>query len=308
LNRIEAGCVFLLLSLSAVGATAQPAREPPRVLASFRPIHSIAATVMDGVATPALLINGSASPHAYALRPSDALKLDEADIIFWIGPELEAFLEAPLKSLAPDAEIVALIDQAGLSLLPVREGGLWEADEHSRHDESDATDPHLWLDPANAAVIADAMAFSLTLADPDNAERYLTNAGRFAERVAALDVELDERLRPVRNGRYIVMHDAYQYFEARYGQSPAGSVTVAADRPAGARRIVEIRNRIANSEIACVFSPPQFSPRLVGTLTEVGTARTATLDDLGTEIAPGPGLYEALLRGLADSFLSCLTP
>jgi zinc transport system substrate-binding protein len=168
-------------------------------------------------------------------------------------------------------------------------------------------DPHFWLDPRNGAAMAVAIGEILAHADPGRAGQYNDNASGFATRMTELDSELMQRLLPARTQDYIVFHDAYQYFETRYGLSPIGSVTVAADRPVGTRRIIEIRNRMRNAQVKCVFSPPQFPPRLIATLTEVADTQTAELDDLGIDIPLGTGLYEALLVRIADNFLACIT-
>jgi len=259
---------------------------------------------MSGVGSPELLISGSASPHAYALKPSDAQKLSNAQVIFWAGPELETFLQTPLATLGAAARIYALSNTPGLVKLPLRKGGLWET--HGHEDPLQAIDPHFWLDPENGAAMAHAIAGVLAEADPERAGHYRDNAGGFAARMAELDAALIERMRPAASQDYIVFHDAYQYFETRYGLNPIGAVSIAADRPAGVRRVVEIRDRIASTEVKCVFSPPQFSPRLIAVLTENSDTERAVLDELGTDITAGAGLYEALLVRLADGFLSCL--
>ena len=305
------GGVLLSLTLLCSNLSLAAQTTPPNVLASTRPIHSIVSAVMSGTTAPELLITGSASPHAYALKPSDARKLENAEIVFWIGPELEIFLQRPLETLAPAARVTALSDTPGLISLPIREGGLWEAHEHEQLESNGLghleMDPHFWLDPRNGAAMARSIAEILAQADPERAELYRGNAGGFTMRMAELDAELSARIEPARSQDYIVFHDAYQYFEARYGLSAIGSVSVAADRPAGTRRIVEIRNRIRETQVKCVFSPPQFSPRLIATLTENAETRSAVLDDLGTDITAGAGLYEALLVRMADDFLSCLS-
>lgn len=312
IRRLVGGVVIsLTLLCSNISVAAQTETTLPLVLVSARPIHSIVSAVMSGTGTPEILISGSASPHAYALKPSDARKLENAEIIFWVGPELETFLQTPLRTLAASAHTHALSDTPGLISLPIRDGGLWEAHEHDETDQSTREiapiDPHFWLDPRNGAAMAHFIAEILGRADPARAEHYRDNAGRFAMRMAELDAELSSRIGPARAQDYIVFHDAYQYFESRYGLSPIGAVSVAADRPAGARRIVEIRNRIQNARVKCVFSPPQFPPKLVATLTENAETESAELDDLGTDITAGAGLYEALLVRMADDFLSCLT-
>src|SRR5258705_3350934 len=123
------------------------AHAAPNVLVSIKPLHSIVAAVMEGAGAPELLLTGAASPHSYALKPSDARKIARAEVIFWTGPVLETFLETPLANLGRRARIVPLGDAQGVTRLPARKGGVWEADEDDDH--SGGIDGHLWLDPRN---------------------------------------------------------------------------------------------------------------------------------------------------------------
>jgi zinc transport system substrate-binding protein len=295
----SAFALLLLAGLMPTGAWAQSAN----VVASIKPLHSIAANVMAGAGTPELLLAGGASPHSYALKPSDAVKLSRARLVFWTGPELETFLIAPLRNLS--ARAVALGTEPGVTRLAARAGGLWE-DEHGDEHAHAGVDGHLWLDPRNGAAMARAIAGALAAADPPRAALYRQNAERYAARLNALDASLAVRLRPVKARPYIVLHDAYHYFEARYGLMPAGAVTVAADRPVGARRIADIRRRIIEGRITCVVLPPQFPAKLAGTLTEGSAVRRVELDDLGAALPAGPLLYEHLLTRMGDGFARCL--
>jgi zinc transport system substrate-binding protein len=294
---------LLVLGASFAPGYAAQGNDVPRVLASIKPVQSLAASVMAGVGTPELLIEGAASPHSYALKPTDAGKIAKANIIFWVGPEMETVLEKPLATLGAQAQRVALINASGVTRLPARRGGLWEPDE----DEHDANiDGHMWLDPRNGIAMVRAIAETLAKADPTHAARYRANAQSTIARLTALDTRLTAALEPAAKKPYIVFHDAYHYLEARYGLSPAGAVTVAPDRPYGPRRISEIRDRIANGKVVCVFSEPEFPPKLLTTLTEDTGARIGTLDDLGSQLSPGPMLYETVLENLARDLRKCL--
>jgi zinc transport system substrate-binding protein len=273
------------------------------VLVSIKPIHSIVSAVMGDTGAPELLLSGAASPHSYALKPSDAQKIAHSDIVFWIGPQLENFLGRPLANLAPRARAVALIEAPGVTVRPTRKGGVWDADS----DEGETgVDGHIWLDPDNAIAIAKAAAAALGSADPESAGVYAANAETFAARLTTLDAELRKRLAPVRARPYIVFHDAYRYFEDHYGLKPLGSVTVTSDRPPGTRRIEQIHARIKAAEVACVFSTAQFSPRLVAALTASTHVKTTPLDDLGARLRPGPRAYESLLADITGTLVSCL--
>jgi zinc transport system substrate-binding protein len=311
---------------------------PPAVVSSIPPVHSLAAAVMAGAGEPTLLLKGGASPHTASLRPSDAAALQGADVVFWMGEDLETFLVKPLTALPEKADIVALASAPGVRLLPVREGGVWDehhhargaghgrnahehADEHAEaaadhdHGEDDhgedghgegALDMHIWLDPENAQAMATAMARALAAADPARADVYTANAAALHQRLTALDEDLRRTLAPVAGKPYIVFHDAYQYFEARYGLSPAGAITFSPERAPGAKTLSEIRERIRTSGAVCVFREPQFEPGLVKTVTAGSFARVGVLDPIGADIPPGPDAYPMLLSKMASSLRGCL--
>ena len=296
----------LLFSLSAClclsfGAAAASA-DPPNVVVSIKPIEAIVGAVMRGVGTPYLLIRGSGSPHSYPLRPSDARALSNADVVFRVGPDLDVFLEKPLAAIANKANIVTLIEVEGLTLWPLRTSGQWTA----RDEAHGAIDSHVWLDPANAAAIARAAAEALGAVDTANAATYRANATRFGADLDALDAELRGTLAPVREAPYVVFHDAYQYFERAYGLNAVGAVTISPERAPGARRITDIRALISGLGARCLFSEPQFEPAIAATIVEDTDARTGVLDPLGAAVAPGPGGYATLMRGLARALVDCL--
>jgi len=334
-------------SLVALALTTTAAVAAPRVAVDIAPVHSIVARVMAGVAEPALIVEPGTSPHGYALRPSQAAELEATDLVVWVGPALTPWLEGPLDALAPDAPRLALIDAEGLRLLPIREGGPFEAHDHDHgedtaaghdhdhdhehdhehaedaahehgddHDHGDdkhahgaeAADPHLWLDPRNGVAIAAAVADALGRLDPDNAAAYVTNAAGFAAEMDALGAELDAALAPLAGRGFFVFHDAYGYFEDRFGLPAAGSIALSEAEAPAAGRVREIRDRIAAEDIACVFAEPQFEPKLIATVIEGSAARSGTLDPLGATLEPGAGLYPALLRGMAADLASCLEP
>jgi zinc transport system substrate-binding protein len=300
-NRAAASIFLRALTLSLLLA-APGAAATPRVLASIKPIHSLVAAVMQGAGTPALLIGGAYSPHSFSLKPSDARKIADAQIVFEVGPDLETYLTAAVPALAPHVRVVALEDAPGVRRLPARRGGLWEGDK----DDVGPNDPHVWLDPQNAIAMTRAIAAALSRADESHAALYAANAQHSIARLAALEKQLAARLAPARHKRYLVFHDAYQYFERRFGLSAAGSVTVAPGRPIGPDRVLSLRAAIAKGHIVCIFREPQFPPRLIATLAEGSKLRIGVLDPIGAALKPGPGLYPALLRGIAASLTACL--
>lgn len=294
----------LVLGSAQGAATASAA---PKVVTSIKPVHSLVAGVMAGVGTPRLLIKAGGSPHSYSLRPSEARALNSADLVFWIGEGLETFLDKPLEALTESARVVELAAIPGIKLLKTREGGAWENrdQEHAEHTEYDM---HIWLDPHNAKQIVRRVAAELSRADQANAERYEANGKALMARVDRLDREVAATLAPVKDVPYVVFHDAYHYFERRFGTTAVGSISVSPDRAPGARRLTEVRRKIVQSRAACVFSEPQFKPALVSTVIEGTEAKTATLDPLGAQLEPGPEAYFQIMRGLAGSLSACLAP
>jgi zinc transport system substrate-binding protein len=329
------GAVSLLLLMSAPAA---PAVAEIDVVASIKPVHSLVASVMQGVGEPVLLVKGTGSEHSYSLRPSAARALEQAEVVFWVGETMETFLAKPLRALASNARVVELRQAPGLTLLPTREGGMWEAHEHGEgktaadvdhgareHGEQDKTedggaaadhaaaghghgetDMHIWLDPANAKALAAAIATALGDADPSNASAYQANAERLRQQLDELDRSLRERLATVTDRPYVVFHDAYQYFEHRYGVNAVGAITINPTVRPSARRLGEIQARIRELDAACVFAEPQFEPTLVDTVIEGTSARTGVLDPLGAALDSGPDQYFQLMNGLADALVDCL--
>ena len=296
-----------LLTTTAIGA--------PNVVASIKPVHSLVAAVMAGVGEPTLIVKGAASPHTYALKPSDAGALESADIVFWTGHGMELFLGDALETLAGKATVVELADSPGISLLPVREGGAFEphsdGDEaehdhaHEEHEHGEG-DMHFWLDPENAKLMVTQIATTLSEADPENAASYAANAATEILALDALETELAATLAPVKDKPFIVFHDAYQYFEARFGLALAGSVTVTPDVMPGAARIDELKAKVAELGATCVFAEPNFEPTIISAITEGSEAKAGVLDPEGGALAEGAGLYGELLRGLAGSLVDCL--
>jgi zinc transport system substrate-binding protein len=298
--------VALVLAALAGGLSRAAAAEP-LVVASVLPVQSLVAAVMDGVGTPGLIVHGAASPHAYALRPSEARQINGAQVVFWIGPEYESFLVKPVAALAGKARVVALLHVPAIETLPARTGGSWNKPAASRNPKSGDIDPHVFLDPLNAIVMVEAIATTLGDADPAHRDRYGTNAEREIAQLKALDLELQARLAPVRSAPFLVFHDGYQYLEHRYGLNAVGSLVVSPERPPGARRMSEIRGKIESLNAACIFAEPQFDASLVHTVAQGTKARTAVLDYVGVGIPPGPDAYFVMMRDLARSLVGCLS-
>ncbi len=320
LPKLLGGLLLLGGSLAAFAAE-------PKVVASIKPVHSLVAGVMQGVGEPRLLVSGGASPHEYSLKPSDTRALSEAQLVFWIGPDLESFLVKPLNNVKNKVRTAALLDAPGMTVLPLREGGAWESHsqghEEPAHDSRKAShakhehehehehaadrDAHIWLDPVNAVAMVRQIVAQLGETDSAHKADYERNGAALTERLNQLNQQLSTELAPVKNQPYLVFHDAYQYFERRYDLNAIGSVVLSPEQRPGAKRVAQIQARIRDLKARCVFSEPQFRPALVETVIAGGTARRGTLDPLGAELAAGPEAYFQLLQGLSSSLRACLS-
>lgn len=297
----------LALAMTMV-LTARAALAEIRVTASIPPIHSLAAQVMAGVGAPRLLIPAGTSPHGFSLTPSQARMLADADVVIWIGPALETALARPMATLARQARLLTLAAEPALVRYPARRLGEDHDHGHDHGGEQGlaAEDPHYWLDPVNAQAMIAAIARSLALADPENANRYAANADAAIVRLDALMKEFQARLATARDRPFVVFHDAYQYLEKRFGLHTAGVLAIDPDRPAGARHVAELRDRIRHMNVACLFTEPQFSSRLTGMLIEGTQARVGVLDPLGNRLVPGPDLYRQMTTANLTSLAECL--
>jgi zinc transport system substrate-binding protein len=313
--RICVGLVGLVVATAAHAET--------RVVVTSKPIHSLVAGVMVGIGQPTLLVSGSASPHTYAMKPSDAKAVNAATVFFRVSEDLEPFTAKLVKSLAASVRVESLASAPGLKLLPKREGGAFaEHGGHAGHAghngnqakagsaaaEPDEIDTHLWLDPDNASAMVKRIAAVLGEVDPPNAARFQANSAAVVERIAVLSLALRRDLQPVAGRTFIVFHDAYQYFEAWAGLAAVGSVTTSPEVQPNGKRLASLRSKIKGAGVRCVFAEPLFQPRVITALTEGLTVRTGTLDPEGTLLEPGPALYEQLMRGLTQNLVKCLAP
>lgn len=330
-----------LLFASTLLLSSPALADAPNVIVSIKPIHSLVASIMQGVGEPSLIVEGGASPHTYSMKPSNAAALQAAKVVFWVGPGLEAFLDKPLDTLGSGAKAVELSEAPGVEKLKLREGGAFEAHddghegheeeghhgeeasheghdghavekeaaehEHEHHHGEGEFDMHMWLDPMNAKAMAAEIEKTLAEIDPANAAVYKANLDKFNERIDALDKGLAETVAPIKDKPFVVFHDAYQYFENRYHVRVAGSITVSPEVLPGAERLSQIHAKIEDLGATCVFAEPQFEPKLVNVVIEGTPAKSGTLDPEGGALDAGPDLYFQLMEGIGASLKGCLS-
>ena len=303
----------VILSILSLLTSFSSANAETKVVASIKPIHSLASYLMDGIGKPDLIVDGYASPHGFALKPSHAKMLQEADIVFWVGEDLENFLEKPLGSIAKKAEKIELLEIKGLTKLKFRERNIFEEhddhghDDHAKkeddHDDHDHDkeghkeddhdkeghdehgheghahgeyDPHIWLDPMNAKVILSEMAEHLIENDPKNEAKYKANLKKAHKDLDKLTKKVKSELN--KDFKSIVFHDAYQYFEERFGINILGAFTVNTDVMPGAEQLAEIREVIEHDKVSCIFSEPQFNPDIIKAVAKDTNVATGVID------------------------------
>ena len=328
----------LILSILSLVSFITPVNADVKVVASIKPLHSLASYLMDGVGKPDLIVEGYGSPHGFSMKPSHAKILQNADLIFWVGEDLEIFLEKPLSSIAKKAEKIELMEIKGLNVLKFRERNIFDKhdhddhddhgkkeddhddhehddhgkkEEHADHDDHDGHeghahgeyDPHIWLDPMNAKVILNKMVEHLIENDAKNASKYKSNLKNAFKDIDKLTADVKADLS--KSTASIVFHDAYQYFEERFDINILGAFTVNTDVMPGAEQLSEIREIIEHDKVSCIFSEPQFNPDIINAVAKDMDIKTGILDPLGATLNPGKNLYFDLIRNMSDSFKGC---
>ena len=314
----------------------------PQVAVDIAPVHSLVTQVMEGVGKPDLLIPAEASPHEYTLRPSQAKALADADVVFWIGEGLTPWLEKALTNVSATAHKVEMLEVEGTVSYAYREGATFEGHDHgenhdddhheeAHHDEHDddhyeeahhddhddhheeahhhdheGADPHAWLDPMNAKIWVEAIAQKLSEKDPANAATYKKNAQVAKAKLDELINSTQATISALNQPKFIVFHDAYQYFEKRFGISAAGSISLGDAQDPSPARIREIQTTVKKLGVTCAYTEPQYNPGLVRNVFEGSTVSTiGVMDPLGSAIAPGSQHYDILITNMAKSLSEC---
>ena len=368
-NKIKIFFKYLILSIIPISFITGVNAEI-KVVTTIQPLHSLISNVMGNKGKLDLILEGTASPHSFTLKPSHAKMLENADVIFWIDKDLESFLEKPLKSIPKKAKVVHLMDISGLEIHKFREkniyGGHDDHDKHGhkedkhddhekhghkedkhddhdkhghkedkhddhdkhghkedKHDDDDKHghkedkhddhdkhghahgefDVHIWLDPNNAKVIVKEVANQLATLDFKNSDFYKNNAKKTLNKLDNLINKIDKSIN--KKASFVTFHDAYQYFEKRFGIEALGALTINTDIQPGAKQIEEIQHLVEDKNIKCIFSEPQFNPKLINMIAKSSGAKTGILDPLGSSYKPGNDLYFNLINDLYENLNKC---
>ncbi|MBS7519755.1 zinc ABC transporter substrate-binding protein ZnuA [Serratia ureilytica] len=284
------------------------------VVTTIRPLGFIASAIADGVTPTEVLLPDGASPHDFALRPSDIQRLRSADLVLWVGPDMEAFLT---KALVP----ISATRKLAISELPAVKPLLMKGEDDDDHDHAGEAhnhadddhghhhgeyNMHVWLSPEVAKVTAIAIHDRLLELMPQNKDKLDANLRQFEKLLTQTDKNVGNMLTPVQGKGYFVFHDAYGYFEKHYGLSPLGHFTVNPEIQPGAQRLHQIRTQLVEQKAVCVFAEPQFRPAVINAVAKGTTVRSGTLDPLGIGIALGKDSYGKFLTQLSSQYVSCL--
>ncbi len=338
MNFFQKSIIFVLSILFSSFSAHADVSTDIKVVTTIKPLHSLISRIMETRGEPQLIIEGTNNPHTFVFKPSHAKMIEEADIVFWIGEDLEAFMEKPLNSLAKDTKKIEFMDSEFIEKIEFREKNIFDdhdghedehdghEDEHEGHEDDDDDhghkdddhdddhkdahahahgefDPHIWLDPENAKEMVKIIRDELIKIDPEGQRQYSVNT-------AGATLELDNLINSVekelsKDISYIVFHDAYQYFENRFGVIPAGALTLNPDVLPGAKQIADIQDVINDKGIKCIFSEPQYNPKIIETLGNDMNVSTGIMDPLGAFIDAGPTMYVELINGIANSIKEC---
>ncbi len=307
----------IIALFTALLAVSLPVRAI-EVLTTIKPLGFIAAAITDGVSEPKVLLPTGASPHDFSLRPSDIRNINSAGLVVWVGPELEGFMAKPL---ANHPHALALTQVEGMPLFNYATQDSHDSHDHDDHDHAahehgdhdegheghhhEGVDPHIWLGPTQAKVIAKAIASELGKLDPANQARYDANLAAFDTKVDAKDKVIAGQMKAVNEKGYFVFHEAYGYWERHYGMISKGHFTVSPERRPGAKTLVDIRKALEEKQASCIYAEPQFSPAVIESVARNTGAKVLLLDEVGEQVPLGPDGYPQFMQQLADAFAQC---
>jgi len=266
------------------------------LLATIKPLEMIAQEIIVDGDTTSTLLNSNASPHDYALKPSDLIRLQQSDLVVWFGQDLESFLVKPIANID---HALTLQEQDSIELRKFgKKCGCGH--HHSTYD------PHVWLGPRQAVQVARVIAERLVELNPEKTNAYQHNLEKFQYNMMVTASAINYDLKPVKNDGYYVFHDAYGYFEEHFHTNNLGHFTVEPDRKPGAKKLIKIRTTIIDKNVQCVFTEPQFTPAVIESTVRGTNAKIGSLDPLGTDIKVEKGSYFTFLKSISNSLTSCL--
>lgn len=281
--------LYLALSISITRA-----EDAPRVMVTIKPVHAIVSALLEDISQPELLLDGLNSPHTYQLKPSDVRRLNRADMIVWTGPSLEGRLRKIINQQRDRALIITLMD------IP-NQGQPF--DKTQAHHEKD---PHLWLNPQLVIELTEYLRLSLISVMPEHSDKINHNTKKLVSKLEQLDKQIEDEFIRQKQVSAIVYHDAWKYFESRYGLTTDGAISTHEQQQPGASHLYALQKKIKTANTQCLLIGPQFKPRYLNILDAEKKLTLVTADPLGASIEAGPEAYFVLMRNIAKAFQQCL--
>ncbi len=319
------GAVFLLAVMPVYSA---------QITVSIPPLAGIVAPLLDEGDELHVLLKPGVSPHGFQLKPSHLKMLHESDLVISVGTPVDAWLEKALSRF--DAQVVEMSALPGIQSLPVRQGGLWEKSDHGHEDEHEEhaghaadhadeansvhdehvafhSDGHLWLSLKNARLLIVQVSDQLQRMKPESAAEIQRKTEAWLKLLDEVDSQIKTQLEPYRMQPFVVLHDAYQYFEKHYGLRGVGSIRLNPEIAPSLKRIQSVRERISEQGIRCVFKEPQFPAKRITAVVSGLNVKVGSLDPMGVYDKTGTLLksqylpYDRFLIQMADAMSDCLT-
>ncbi|HHF5922890.1 TPA: zinc ABC transporter substrate-binding protein ZnuA [Haemophilus influenzae] len=328
-----------LLKISAISAAllSAPMMANADVLASVKPLGFIVSSIADGVTGTQVLVPAGASPHDYNLKLSDIQKVKSADLVVWIGEDIDSFLDKPISQIERK-KVITIADLADVKPLLSKahhehfhEDGDHDHDhkhehkhdhkhdhdhkhehkhdhEHHDHDHHEGltTNWHVWYSPAISKIVAQKVADKLTAQFPDKKALIAQNLSDFNRTLAEQSEKITAQLANVKDKGFYVFHDAYGYFNDAYGLKQTGYFTINPLVAPGAKTLVHIKEEIDEHKVNCLFAEPQFTPKVIESLAKNTKVNVGQLDPIGDKVTLGKNSYATFLQSTADSYMECL--
>ncbi len=302
MNSIRLCLLALLITFIQPLYAAQS--TPLKITTSIKPLGLMLTELTQGTETEiSVLIPANQSSHDFSLKPKDIMRLEQANLVVWIGPELESFLNKPIQAYSEKTShrLLTLLAEPNINkqLLSLRTGAKWQ-DVHHHHDDHDdhhenghehdhhGIDPHIWLSPSLNLEMARLITKKLINLNPAQANLYFDNFKQFAHQLLTIDNMYRETFKHSAQ-RYLVLHDSYQYLEKQYQLDVAGVLSIHPDRPASVKTLKTAQENIAANQVTCILGEPPFQPKLLQVLLE-GQAQSQKIKTV--QLAPLADAYE----------------
>ncbi len=297
--RLLLGLIFVVVFKSSY------AQSTPQVVVSIKPIHSIVESLMDGIASPELLLQSNNSAHTFHLKPSQIRMIEDADLVVSIGDQFEIGLRKALKNLNSNNR-VEITSLNNLDLHQYRADKIYEKD-HQEHDQETSTyDMHLWLDISNMKKIANHIYLLLVDIDPVNKSKYNQNLQLLTSKLDALETEIEAQMLPFSSKIYATFSDTIQYFEKKYRLGRPVIVTPYHGARLSINRTLASKNTMNDFEVSCLIYGTEVRKSQISVLSEGLDLQVHRLDILGQEFSSGPEQYFDLMKKISNQVASCL--